>query len=241
MPGSFELSCAILAGGLGTRLRSVVSDRPKVLAEVAGRPFITYLLDQVERAGIREVVLCTGYQADKLSAVLGTSYRTLNLVYSAEEQPLGTGGAIRLALPRLIGSHVLLMNGDSYGHEDLGGFADWYFSVNREIGMMIVQVPDASRFGRVRVGKNGAVQAFEEKRGDGLPGMINSGVYIIAKSLLSSIPSGQTFSLEKDVFPRHLEKSFFAFPSQGPFIDIGLPETFVEAQAFFQSLTEPGI
>ncbi len=91
----------ILAGGLGTRLRSVVADRPKVMAEIAGRPFLTFLLDQLLSVAIERVVLCTGYKAELVSSVLGQSYRGLTLDYSEETEPLGTGGALRLALPRL--------------------------------------------------------------------------------------------------------------------------------------------
>ena len=114
-----NIEAAILAGGLGTRLRSVVPDRPKVLAEIGGRPFIEILLDQVAAAGIRTAVLCTGYLGDQIEARLGTRRGPLALRYSREVEPLGTGGALRLALPMLASDTVLVLNGDSYCDADL--------------------------------------------------------------------------------------------------------------------------
>jgi len=107
--------CAvILSGGLGTRLRSVVSDRPKVMAMVAGRPFLTHLLDQLVESGIRKTVLCTGYMAELIQNELGERYRNMELAYSVEDTPLGTGGALRNAIGQISGNMLLVLNGDSY-------------------------------------------------------------------------------------------------------------------------------
>ena len=110
----FGVTAAILAGGLGTRLRSVVKDRPKVLAEIRGVPFLTYLLDQLAAAGVRDVVLCTGYMGEQVRSAFGDSYGGMCLSYSQESSPLGTAGALRLALPLFKSSSVLVMNGDSF-------------------------------------------------------------------------------------------------------------------------------
>src|SRR5690349_15097040 len=122
-----ELTGAILAGGLGTRLRSVVSDRPKVLALVRGRPFLAYLLDQLGEADIRRVVLLTGYKGEQIEKTFGSRYGNIDLEYSAETEPLGTAGALRLALPKLfanatVAGTVLMLNGDSFCAADLKGF-----------------------------------------------------------------------------------------------------------------------
>ena len=117
-----DVTAAILAGGLGTRLRPAVADRPKVLAPVGGRPYLTYLLDQLAGAGVREVVLLTGYAADEVRDALGDRYGRMRLRYSVEPAPLGTAGALRLALPLLAAPAVLLLNGDSYCDADLGAF-----------------------------------------------------------------------------------------------------------------------
>src|SRR5437899_2628493 len=109
-----SLSAAILVGGLGTRLRGIVADRPKVLAEVRGRPFLAYLLDQLVASGFQDVVLCTGYRSEQVKEVFGDGYGPLRIVYSEETVPLGTAGALRLALPLLQSETILVMNGDSF-------------------------------------------------------------------------------------------------------------------------------
>ena len=117
-----DLTAAILVGGFGTRLRPVVADRPKVLAEVRGRPFLAYLLDQAAAAGLKSVVLCTGYMGDRVQAVFGDTYGELHLTYSQEVVPLGTAGALHLALPLFASAPVLIMNGDSFCDNESASF-----------------------------------------------------------------------------------------------------------------------
>ena len=111
-----DVPALILAGGLGTRLEGVVTGIPKVLAPVCGRPFLSYLLDQLQAAGVREVVLCTGYRADQVFETFGTRYEELSLRYSSESRPLGTAGAIRQAVGLVGAERFLVLNGDSYVH-----------------------------------------------------------------------------------------------------------------------------
>src|SRR5262245_7017562 len=158
-----DVSAAILAGGFGTRLRPVVSDRPKVLAEVAERPFVTYLLDQLATAGLREVALLTGYRGDQVVDALGDSYRGMRLRYSREETPLGTGGALRAGLDYLRGSTVLLLNGDSFCDLELAPFSRFHACRACEVSLVLARVADTARFGRVRLGMLDQVIAFEEK------------------------------------------------------------------------------
>src|ERR671910_3457055 len=124
--GFSDLSVAVLAGGLGTRLRPVVSDRPKALAEIHGRPFLAYLLDQLSTAGCSRVVLCTGHLGEQIERAFDKRYRNLQISYSRETRPLGTGGALRLALPDLLSDPVLVMNGDSFCATDLTSVRDWH-------------------------------------------------------------------------------------------------------------------
>jgi D-glycero-alpha-D-manno-heptose 1-phosphate guanylyltransferase len=146
-----EITGAILAGGLGTRLRSVVSDRPKVLALVRGKPFLAYLLDQLGEAGIRRVVLLTGYKGEQIEETFGSRYGDIQLEYSAETEPLGTAGALRLALPKLFAAPtsngdqaagtVLMLNGDSFCAADLNEFrafhGQYHTNPKRERGSQI--------------------------------------------------------------------------------------------------------
>jgi NDP-sugar pyrophosphorylase family protein len=135
------VTAAILAGGLGTRLRSVVADRPKVLAEVRGRPFLSFLLDQLAAAGVRYVVLCTGYRGEQVQAAFGNSYGGLRLAYSQEPSPLGTAGALRWALPLCESDVVLALNGDSFCDADLPAFWDWRCARGAEATLLLTRTP----------------------------------------------------------------------------------------------------
>jgi len=228
-----DITAVILAGGLGTRLRSVFSDRPKVLAEVLGRPFLTYLLDQLSSTGIRKVILCTGYMGDKVQEVYGEMYKSLHLFYSQEDEPLGTGGALRLALPLIKSNSVLVMNGDSYIHADLSSYARWFFHIDRNASLLLARVSDIRRYGMVRVEKDESVSAFEEKEKAKGAGWINAGVYLMKTLLLKSIPSGKAFSLEREFFPSLVGNGLFGYQCKVRFIDIGTPESYIKAENFF--------
>ena len=225
-----DITTVILAGGLGTRLRPVFSDRPKVLAEVLGRPFLTYLLDQIFFAGARKVILCTGYMGDKVQEVYGDTYKSLHLLYSQEDEPLGTGGALRLALPLIESNHVLVMNGDSYIRTDLSCYVDWFFQIDRKASLLLVKVLDTSRYGMVKVKKDESILVFEEKGMAKGSGWINAGAYLVKTSLLKSIPSGKAFSLEREFFPSLVGNGLFGYKCKGSFIDIGTPESFNKAE-----------
>ena len=228
-----DITAVILAGGLGTRLRPVFSDRPKVLAEILGRPFLTYLLDQLSCAGAREVILCTGYMADRVQEVCGDTYKSLHLLYSQEDEPLDTGGALRLALPFLKSDPVLVMNGDSYIHADLNSYVEWFFQIDRRASLLLTRVSDTGRYGRVKVKKDESILAFEEKGMTRGAGWINAGVYLVKKLLLTSIPPGKAFSLEREFFPSLVGKWLFGYQCKGRFIDIGTPESYATAEKFF--------
>jgi D-glycero-alpha-D-manno-heptose 1-phosphate guanylyltransferase len=228
-----DMTAVILAGGLGTRLLSVVSDRPKVLAQIGNRPFVTFLLDQLVAAKTKEVVLCTGYMADQIPEKLGDTYKSLKIICSWESEPLGTGGALRRALPHLKSDPVLVMNGDSFVDDDLTVYVKWFFKQNRQASLLLVKVPNTSRYGKVLFTRDGRLSAFEEKGSDTGPGWINAGIYIMKKSLVASMPAGIAFSLEREFFPRLLNKRLYGFCSNGRFIDIGTPQSLRRAQEFF--------
>lgn len=235
MPKLTDTTAVILAGGLGTRLRGVLPGVPKVLAAVSGRPFLTYLLDQLGLYGIREAVLCTGYLGDQIRDKIGERYRShLHLKYSREEQPLGTGGAVRQALGLCISDPILVMNGDSYVDVDLIGFLKWFCKGDVEAALVLSKMPDTSRYGRVEAGAGGLITGFVEKMASAGPGWINSGVYLLRKSVLLSLSEGQFSSLERDLFPRlACVARLYGYPTAGKFIDIGTPESYLLAEEFF--------
>jgi NDP-sugar pyrophosphorylase family protein len=228
-----NVTAAILAGGLGTRLSSVVRDWPKVLAPVHGRPFLAYLLDQLACVSLPEVVLLTGYLAGQVRATFGDSYAGLRLVYSPEPSPLGTAGALRLALHHFSSPTVLLLNGDSYCEVDLTAFLEFHRGRAAEVSLVVSRVADASRFGKVRIGPDGQVLGFEEKRGEG-GGWINAGVYLLERRRIAEIPPGRPVALERDMFPAWVGRAgFLAFCGPTRFLDIGTPESYQKAESFF--------
>jgi NDP-sugar pyrophosphorylase family protein len=233
-----QITAAVLIGGLGTRLRDVVADRPKALAPIRGRPFLAYLLDWLSAGGVREAVLCTGFLAEQVRAELGDQYGGLRLRYSQETAPLGTGGALRLALPQLNTPTILALNGDSYCEADLAHLLAFHEDCRAAATLLLSRQPDCARFGRVEVGPTGAVERFEEKRADAGPGWINAGVYCFTREFLASIPAGKPVSLEREVLPGWIGHGLFGYCAAGSrFIDIGTPESYRDAEAFFSRPT----
>lgn len=234
-----DITAVVLAGGLGTRLRPVVADRPKVLAEVNGRPFLHYLLDQLTMAGIRRIVFSTGYMAETVSTLLGSRYGSAGLVYSVEDEPRGTGGALRLALPLLASDPVLVLNGDSYCDVDLPAFAATHGRRGAVASLALAEVADISRYGAVDVAADGAVTAFEEKGSRSGRGLINAGVYLLELSTIASIAANEMVSLERDIFPVLIGNGLFGDSRTGRFIDIGVPGDYLAAAMFFSGNSTP--
>jgi len=228
-----SLPAVILCGGLGTRLRSVIADCPKSLAKVAGRPFLSWLLDQLQSCGTEEAVLATGYKAERIRDMYGEQYGAIRLRYSCESAPLGTAGALLLATKQLPGAQLfLVMNGDSYCHMDLHALVRDHLRSGIQNSMVVTAVDDTRRFGSVQVDEDDLIRGFREKSATNQvngAGLINAGVYIIARTLVESIPIGRSVSLENEIFPSCLDGRLRMWKAIGPFIDIGTPESFAQA------------
>jgi len=233
-----NVTAAVLAGGLGTRLRPVVADRPKVLAEIHGRPFLAYLLDQLAAAGCRSVVLCIGYRGEHIHRMFGENYRHLRLSYSQEEKPLGTAGAIRLAVSRFESDPVLLMNGDSYCDINLNAFWTAHSQRQAPASVALAHVKSTKRYGSVKLDSSARILEFAEKKESEGAGCINAGVYFLSREVLQSIPEGTNTSLEHDIFPRWVGRGLYGYISLSPFLDIGTPEDFAAAETFFERINE---
>ena len=229
------ITAALLAGGLGKRLQSVISDRPKVLAPVAGRPFLGYLLAQLVQAGAGKAVICTGHLAEQVRATFGGSFGPMPLIYSQEQQPLGTAGALRQALPLLDSDPGLVLNGDSYCDVDISAFRAWQQRRGAAAAIALAQVPDVARFGSIAYGPDQRIASFGEKSGSGA-GWINAGVYLILRELLSTIPEGVTCSLEHDCFPKWVSTGLYGYPRGKRFLDIGTASSYAEAETFFAAM-----
>jgi D-glycero-alpha-D-manno-heptose 1-phosphate guanylyltransferase len=224
----------ILAGGVGSRLQGVVADRPKCLAEINGRPFLAYLLDQLERAGICDVILSTGYMAEKVEAAFGARHGSIALRYSREDKPLGTGGGVKQALGLCRHDHVLVLNGDSYFDFDWRDFLGWFDPASMRLAMVLAWMEDGRRFGQVTAGDDGQVLGFREKNEAAKSGWINAGMYMIRRGVLAGFESAENFSLERDFFPVQVGHEFYSRGYRGRFIDIGTPESYRAAQEFFR-------
>lgn len=224
----------ILAGGLGTRLRTVLPNTAKPLAPVEGRPFLSFLLKQLTRAGVSPLILCTGHLARQVRNEIGTEYHSTPIVYSEEKEPLGTAGALRLAwkhYPKT--APWLVMNGDSYLDIDLPAMIESHSRSGLLATMAAVRVDDGRRYGKLEWSEDRRVSAFHEKSGTPGPQWINGGVYVFERDFLTALPDHTPSSLETEVFPSWIERGIHVFASDARFIDIGTPESYTEAQNFF--------
>lgn len=217
----------ILAGGKGTRLRSVVSDAPKPMARIQDKPFLEILIENVYAKGITHFVLSVGYMADTIVDHFKEKYPNLDISFSMEDEPLGTGGAIRRAFEKVRGEFALVLNGDSLFDvqlKELGPYsaADLPIIFGRH-------VDDVNRYGSFLYNGN-KIHCYLEKQGHG-PGYINGGVYVLGKDTLQSFPADQKFSIESDYFKKFSSENTASIVfSDGYFIDIGLPESYLQAQ-----------
>jgi NDP-sugar pyrophosphorylase family protein len=234
-----NIDSAILVGGLGTRLRSVLQDRPKPLAPVNDRPFVAYLLDQLAEANLDHVVLCTGYGAEQVRSALGDHYRSLEIEYSQEPAALGTAGALQFAVPHFRSDTVLVLNGDSHCDVNLNAFVDWHRQRQANASIVLTEVDDAGRFGSVETNPAGTIVKFGEKLTTQASGWVNAGIYLIARQLIEEIPQARAVSLERDVFPTWIGRGFCGYRHDGVFLDIGTPESYAQAAQLFATKDSP--
>lgn len=223
----------ILAGGLGTRLREAVPDRPKPLAPIQGVAFLDLLLDQLERSGvIDQIILAIGYKAETIVDHYHKQNRKVPIVFSVEEKPLGTGGAIKRALALTQTSPLFVLNGDSYLSCSLDKMLqDFRFPAS----LAYTHVENASRYGQIEIDSSERITAFREKDQTDRPGWINGGIYLFDRSIFESRP--EVFSLEKDLLPALLvDGGVFGFRATDLFIDIGTPASFAAAQNLLKPL-----
>jgi len=226
------MEAIVLAGGLGTRLRGVVDDVPKPMAPVHGRPFLALVLDQLVAAGFTTAIFAAGYRHEAVRRYFGEHYRGLALRYSVEREPLGTGGAIRLACEQADAPDVFVLNGDTYLELDFRAMLNAHARGGTELTMAICHVPDVARYGALELCDD-RVQGFLEKGRSG-PGWINAGTYVLGPDLRARLRPQGAFSFEHDLLaPEVRSIRPFAFRASGLFIDIGIPEDYARIQQIF--------
>ncbi|MFZ4523371.1 MAG: nucleotidyltransferase family protein [Bacteroidales bacterium] len=233
------MEAIILAGGFGTRLQKVVSDVPKSMALINKRPFLEYLFDYLITQGVTKVVLAVGYKHEIISDHFRKQYKSLPLHYSIENEPLGTGGGIRLALWKVDGLRALVMNGDSLFKVDMPALMDFHLKKKADATLALRKLTDTARYGSVKVNRARRITGFAEKGAENGPGFINGGVYIIEKYFLMEPEFRGRFSMEKDCFENYYPHSkLFGFPAEGYFLDIGIPEDYEKAQHEFAAFKD---
>ena len=226
----------ILAGGFGTRLSHVVSDVPKPMAPVYGRPFLCYLLDRLADAGIQRVVLATGYMHEVIETYFGTGYQGLEIIYSNEDQPLFTGGAIRQAAEKIQSEDFVVLNGDTLFDIDFQQLYDFHTSHDAHLSIALRRVEDTGRYGAVTC-ENDRIVAFHEKTESQGAGDINGGIYAINRAWLLNQDLPTKFSFEKELMqPLAGDPHFYGLSFNDYFIDIGVPEDYFRAQQEFKTL-----
>ena len=229
---TFDLEAVVLAGGLGTRLKSVLADTPKILAPLGGRPLLDTFIDKLLEGGAARIILCVGYLRDQIieyvrrRAQEDGRYRLIE--FSKEQWPLGTGGALKNAASLVKKKTFFIMNGDTLHEIDIAALRLFHLKTNGAI-TIAVHVSNREDVGRMRVDASARILGFEEKSADkNLP--VSTGVYMMNKDVLAKMPSGP-FSLEYDFFPTFVQKfPCYAFFSEGDVIDIGTPERYHSAK-----------
>lgn len=222
------MEAIVIAGGFGTRLRQIIADVPKPMAPIAGRPFLEILLNSLARKGFKRVILSLGFMAEKISSYFGKQHAGMELIYVVENQPLGTGGGVRLAMEKMTTDHVFVFNGDTFLDLEVDDVEhQWQLRHNPII--VAREVPETSRYGRLIV--DGYVaKGFVEKGVVG-SGLINAGCYALMRGQLDCFPVAQSFSLEVDFLSHAINRGEFdVFTTNGKFIDIGVPEDYARAQ-----------
>ena len=218
----------ILAGGLGTRLRSAVPDRPKCLAPVGGRPFLAYVTDYFRREGIGKFIFALGYKSADFDSFFRTEFPHGNYAISLEAEPLGTGGAIRQACERVEESTVLILNGDTFFRIELDSLAEFHAAKQAGCSLCLKPMQDFDRFGVVELAADDRVSRFREKQYY-RSGLINGGVYALEKTALLAGEWPKIFSFEKDYLEAGREEQLYGMVQDRYFIDIGIPEDYRRA------------
>lgn len=225
----------ILAGGFGTRLREVVADVPKPLAEVAGQPFLNYVLKYLKHFEFEHVVLSVGYQGEKIQEYYGDEFEGIRISYAFEKEPLGTGGAIKFSMEQTSAEEVLVLNGDTFFEVDLEELYQVHDNYISDVTMVLREVEKPDRYGTVELGDLHRVKAFREKQTGLESGLINGGVYLIDRGAFDGLDLPQKFSIEQDFYAKFLDVlKIYGYNSQGYFIDIGIPEDYYAANEAFK-------
>ncbi|HVI46666.1 MAG TPA: nucleotidyltransferase family protein [Chitinophaga sp.] len=222
--------CIVLAGGLGTRLRSAVANKPKCMAPIGDQPFLYYLLQYLHRQGIDHTVLSLGYLSEQVISWCESTPLPLRISFTVEPEPLGTGGGIMHALPAVAGNDLFIVNGDTFFDVDLTAFCTFHQQTGSGLSLALKPMQQFDRYGSIDLDNTHHIIAFREKQFCE-SGLINGGIYLTGKNWLNSLSLPEKFSFEKVVLePQVTAGALSGYISDTYFIDIGIPEDYQKAQ-----------
>jgi D-glycero-alpha-D-manno-heptose 1-phosphate guanylyltransferase len=228
-----KIQALILCGGLGKRLQSVTQNNQKVMAAVNDKPFLDILIGYLKSQGIQNIVLCAGYKAEAIEDYYRKNAQGLNIKFSTEKEPLGTGGAIKNARAFVESDPFFVLNGDSFCPVDLKLFLQYFYEKKAQTCLAVSQVDESKDFGGIVLNKNFEIVSFKEKEIEAMS-YVNAGVYCFSKNIFNLMPKENKFSIEIDFFPKLIGQKFFGFIVDKAFYDIGTPERYIEAQKVFK-------
>ena len=225
-----KIDVIILCGGKGERLKGVVKDRPKPMADIAGRPFLDILMDRLQGYGFRRFILCAGYKGEIIKDHYAKRSGPFEIITMLEDSPLGTGGAVKNAEPMVKSNPFLVANGDSVCAIDYRDLVKFYYEKKALYAIAVVRAEGNNDGGLVSLDNRGRITAFDEKTESPGAGYVNAGVYLLDKKVLDLIKTGGKASLEYDVFPKLAGEGFYGYPVDGGLTDIGTPDRYRKAQ-----------
>ncbi len=225
-----QIDVVVLAGGLGKRLRSATGDSPKVLAEVNGVPFMDILLESLSKQGFKRVILCIGYKSEIIEQHYKEKFLDLEIEFSKEEMPLGTGGAIKNAKEKVRSQFFFALNGDCFCSVSFRDFLDFYKKKQAFAAMVLTETDDKKDFGSVVVSEDKKIISFQEKSNHAASPYVSVGIYCFNSKIFDLMPTQDTFSIENDFFPHLVNNGFYGYVTKKGFLDIGTPERYNIAQ-----------
>ncbi len=230
-----RLDVVILCGGRGERLKGIVNDRPKPMADMGGRPFLDILIGYLRACGFQRFILCVGYKGDVITGYYRTKSGSSGILAVPEDKPLGTGGAIKNAESVIRSDPFIVVNGDSFCELDYRGLAKFHLDKRSSYSVAVVRSPGNRDGGIVSMDARGKITLFNEKAKSGKTAYINAGVYLLNRIVFDIIKSGEKVSLEYDIFPKLVGKKFYGYAVRGKLTDIGTPERYMQARKLFEN------
>ena len=230
---SADIDVLILCGGTGTRLSSIVNDRPKPMVQIDERPFLDILIEYISGFGFKRFILCTGHKSEVIREYYCKKQTSYEVLISDEQHPLGTAGAVKSAEALIQSDTFMVANGDSFCSVNMDGFLKFHFDKKSLVSVSVVESENAADKGSIWLDDSQKIKVFQEKTKPSGKVYVNAGIYFCQKEVLSNICEGRKCSLEYEIFPELTKKSFYGYIVDGTIIDIGTPQRLQKAKNYF--------